>query len=583
MKTQWYFGLLLLLLLGGSPPGNAQTASTAEETAQQKKEALELLQLTVTEVRALKLPENRCLLLTQAAAAVWKHDEKQARAWWQEVSESLKQIFRNPTDNHPQSQFFWLRQALRQQVIQKIAEFDLDLALAIMHNTRPALPPGAQNNSSQEEVQLEQTLVAGAAASNPAVALRRAEQALEKGFSYELGNLVETVAKKDRPAATAFLEQCFKKLQAPTVLQDPNAFYFALNVLRQEARARQDELKPGVAANTAAARTPLLPVEQLKRWNDLLCQTALRTVATPEAVKNANSYGLLIGLQEFLPLLEKYNPQYVEPFHKLLAKLTPLLPDHVKDFAEINRYQKKGDAEGMLAAAEKLPPERRENFYFNAMFTALDAGDFPLARKIIDEHVTDPFRKKEQLAMVEWMAAQTKAAAGKIEEAMAALAGMEDNLARAETLVRIVEELLPKGNKKLLGQLLEQAYQLLNGQVETTREFGLVARLTKAFAETDPERALEIYQPPIEMLNQVISATIITCRYDAISRCLAAREELMLGRNFTHTISGITGYLEAIQSLGKVDATRALQITGRFRNLEARSYARLLLLETILR
>ena len=407
------------------PP--SQDKQAAEE---QRKKALELLSLTTSEVRVLKIPENRILLLSQAAGLWWKYDEKEARTLIQEISASLKTLLSNAEDNHPQSRLSWPRRSLRQQVIQLLARYDLDLALEVLRNTRPAMPAGeaAQKEINAYEITLEQSLAAQAAANNPVAALKLAEQTLEKGFSYELGNLVEIIAKKDRPAAARFLEQCLKKLQTQKILQEQLPAYFALNVLRQEFHARKKELSAGERMHGMKLREPILSLDELKKWNEVLCQSALRFQPTAESLKDQNSYGLLTGLQQLLPDIEKYNPEYVTPINKLLSKLIPMLPDNLKDNIEMNRYSQTGDVKGLLAAAEKVPKDRKDNYYFNAVFSALTVlADFDLARQIINDHITDPYRKKDQIALVEWVAAQARADEGKIDEAIASLAGLEDD------------------------------------------------------------------------------------------------------------------------------------------------------------
>jgi hypothetical protein len=583
-----FIALLFSIIVAVSSTTAQETAteSTAKkEVEEQRKKALELLSLTTAEIRVLKIPENRILLLSQAAGLWWKYDEKEARTLIQEIGVSLKTLLSNPDDNHPQNRLSWPRRSLRQQVIQLIARYDLDLALEVLRNTRPALPKGeaAQKEINAYEVSLEQSLAAQAAANNPAVALKLAEQTLEKGFSYELVRLVEIVAEKDRPAAAKFLEQCLKKLQTQKILQEQLPAYFALNVLRQEFRARKKELSPGESMFGMKLREPILSLEELKKWNEVLCQSALRFQPTAESVKDQNSYALLTGLQQLLPDIEKYNPEYVAPINKLLSKLIPILPDNFKDNIEINRYSQTGDVKGLLAAAEKAPKDRKDNYYFNAVFSALTVlADFDLARQIINDHITDPHRKKDQIALVEWVAAQARADEGKIDEAIASLAGLENDATRADTMASIAESLLQKGNKKAAAQLLEKAYQYLNGQIETTQGFQALARITKDFVEADPKRALEIYEPPLESLNEVVSALTVICRFEPNgSRCFSVKDELMLVPNLTFT-QGILNYIETMKSLGGLDFTRALEITGRFKNTEIRSYARLRILEAVL-
>ena len=586
-KILFIFSLFFSIIFTVTNTSAQETATQADAqlaAKEQQKKALELLSLTTSEVKSLKIPENRILLLSQAAGLWWKYDEKEARSLIQEISVTLKSLLSNPETNHPQHRLSWSRRTLRQQVIQLIARYDLELALEVLRNTRPASPAGetAQKEISDQEISLEQSLAAQAASTNPAAALKLAEKTLEKGFSYELSRLVEIIAEKDRPAAAKFLDQSLKKLQSQKVLPDNQSTYFVLNILRQEFRAQKKEVRPSDSMYGIKLREPILELDDLKKWNEAAIQIAVRAQHTAESIKDQNSYALLTGLQQLLPDIEKYNPEYVSVINKSLARLMPLLPEHAKDNVELNRLLQKGDVEGLLAAAEKAPKDKKDNLYVNAVFAAINVqADFDLARKIINNNITDPNRKKDQIALVEWVAAQARAIEGKIDEAIASLAGLENDATRADTMASIAESVLQTGNKKSAAQLLERAFQFLDGKIETAEEFRAAAHITRVFVEADPKRAFDIYELPIDPLNLTVNALTVICRYDNSSRCFSVKDELMIVANLTFTQS-IVSYLETMKSLGGQDFKQASEIAGGFSNLEIRSYARLRILEAVL-
>ena len=193
---------------------SAQEATTSSENKSKSEEtklkALKALELVIVEARALKLPENRAALLAQAYALLWLQDEKAARELIPEITSNLKQMFSKVEENHQQNRFYQLRKSTREQAVNQIAKVDLEVALEMLRATRPPLNVESASKDLQEsEFQIEQNLANQIAAHHPDVALKLAEQSLEKSFSYSLLQLLTTIQKKSPEKAVTLLDKIY--------------------------------------------------------------------------------------------------------------------------------------------------------------------------------------------------------------------------------------------------------------------------------------------------------------------------------------------------------------------------------------
>ena len=104
---------------------------------------------------------------------------------------------------------------LRPQLLYMIAARDPQLALDLLHESRPASADGASQGSSMgnQEEGLEQAIAAQAAENDPKLALKMAEEGLDKGISYGALNVLERLRQKDPESAKKLAGEIVEKLQ----------------------------------------------------------------------------------------------------------------------------------------------------------------------------------------------------------------------------------------------------------------------------------------------------------------------------------------------------------------------------------
>src|SRR5262249_30097953 len=151
-------------------------------------------------------------------------------------------------------------------------------------------------------------------------------------------------------------------------------------------------------------------------------------------------------------------------------------------------------AEDLLASALKSQGERRREYISMAVDEALDSeGNFELARKITEEHITDPDIRKEKMDRIDEKAKQHFLGHGKIEDAAAALMALESDVERAAGLADLAGRASKSGDKKLAAELLEKALKFLLQPVETREEFEAMIRVIHNSIVVDRERSFEMF------------------------------------------------------------------------------------------
>src|SRR5882762_6660189 len=138
-----------------------------------EKKATSLLMSVAGEIGSLRSAENRARIGSNAAEALWKYDEKRARALFAAVAEDIKTGF---TDADPDLEshnhtllVFW---QLRSDTIARIARHDPELALEFLRATRRPVDEKLPYQTMDTEDSQELRLAGQVAAKNPALALK---------------------------------------------------------------------------------------------------------------------------------------------------------------------------------------------------------------------------------------------------------------------------------------------------------------------------------------------------------------------------------------------------------------------------
>src|SRR2546426_6452003 len=155
-----------------------------EEKAKLEKKAAVLLEQVVSEAGALKLPENRIRVQIAAGDMLWDRSATRARGLLSDAGAMLSQMILegNRTDR---DEVQTLNQ-LRQDLVLTAGRHDAELGYQLLRSTQPQTTSGTNVLNGRrvipdQSANLEQSLLATIAATDPKVAYQKAAEALDKG------------------------------------------------------------------------------------------------------------------------------------------------------------------------------------------------------------------------------------------------------------------------------------------------------------------------------------------------------------------------------------------------------------------
>src|SRR5438045_1858749 len=256
------FILLPLIIIAAAQPRVAAQVDEKEKAEKElakrqelEKKTLSLLDETVSAAWSLKLPENRFYVLTKAADLMWPHDEKRARGLFWEALNSLNlpgnqaldaSTSKNPpandsakasapkTPTKEQEQIlnqYYATVQTRHEFLRKVAQRDPQLALDMLHASRPPLPRQiAGAFLPVDETDLEQEITYAAAANDPKRGLQIAHESMAKGLTFQILSLLDQVLQKDEEAGSQLAGEIIAKLNTEN-FNTSAAPYIAMQLL----------------------------------------------------------------------------------------------------------------------------------------------------------------------------------------------------------------------------------------------------------------------------------------------------------------------------------------------------------------
>jgi hypothetical protein len=550
-----------------------------------RKKVKEAIDATLSDVGSLRMPENKAFFQVQIAVLLWDYDEKGARSLIDEVQALTAMLVNDPKFKPPTSKWSERRQ-LREGIVQVIAQRDPQAALDFLQKTTFVFPPESiQSDRARyvflSEARLEQQLALQVAANDPKRALKLAEESLEKGISPELNELVRVVFEKDKEAGKKLSGTILDKLKSVNLTDrsdsgNSNAVNFALRLLEEEYTSRSPEVAGGGKTPGNKNRQPVLDEQALREWNNFIIQSSLTMISKGiQTHRDGRDFirGRLSTLMKLLPDIEKVSPGLVANFKTRYGQLLPKMDLEVKFELETANAR----AEDLVASAEKSQGGLRKEYLQRAVRRAHESeGNFELARKIIDEHITDPDERESMAARIDERARQYLIERGKIEDAAASVMSLESDVERAGKLADLSGRALKSGNKKLAAELLERALGFLPQPVETRDEYQAIMRIIYHSIDLDRERSFEMCGALIEPINQLITAALIVQRYER-NRPEQIRDEIPARQ--LHGDFPARGFDKVITALSKADFDRAIGLADRIKQPEFKIHVKLLAIQ----
>jgi hypothetical protein len=615
-------------------PADAQTQpidATAQPTptdpatdpkAAAEKQAYALLDDVIADAQGLKLPENRSRMQTAAADLLWKHDEARARTLFTNAAAGIAELMQQqPTDRADRQALAQSRAAmqLRQELVLTVARHDAAFAYQLFQTMRQPATNDNQNARMLPDADsvLEQMLLAQVAATDPDLAVRKAEEMLSKGqYSPVLAAVLAQLQAKDKRAAAQLADKLMAQLQTDNLTSNTAAGSLALSLLRPGPRPEATPVSTTTTTTTAgtAALSYNAQVLSESAYRDLLqnvINVALKATPNTQGVsvsiaprgggrggrggtvsglpaqqpdtaqlEQANERNLLYSLQSLLPQVDQYASGRASAVRQKLSELglntTNTNTNPRAAFGQYASLMQQGTSDSLLTAAASAPPGIQDRLYQQAALKAVNEGNTDRARQIANDHLDGDVRSTIMQA-IDSQQTVRKAKANQLEDVRQTLARLPSDDDRVQLLLQLADA-AHQDNPKQAQQFLEEARTLVSRRATNYQQLSSQLQVAHAYAPVDPARSFELLELGIGQLNELMPAAALLSGF-----------ELSIFKDGEMSLPGYSGlgqmvmrYGQELAALAKTDFARAHTTADQFQYPEARIIARLSIVQGVL-
>lgn len=580
-------GLLLLLPLSASPLAQVSDKEKQEKEAERKQQIERKTYVLVEEIAGaapgLKLPENRSYILAAAADLLWEHNEPHARnLFWDALNtlnlmNSGSQVTKGakPSEKERQQNFtqYFALFRLRQELLQRVARHDPQLALDMLRSSRQApLEPVAwmrDGFAPPDDRSLEQQIATEAAARDPQKALQLARESLAKGFSYQLIPLLFRLNQKNAEMGTKFAGEIISKLRGRNLATDLQGSSIAVSLLTFS----RIPTGPTLTKPSAAFQALTLAEEQRRELVELITNAALTESG------NAN---LLYALSGILPEIKEFAPERVALVQKKLAAFNQTLTKEQRISDEYNSLTRNGTPEELLKLADTVSDNDRGWMQQQAVVMAAMKGRADSFREFINTEISDESRRKSLLDALDTEQINIALEKSDTEELQKLLPKIRHKEERARVMSELAITLEKKGKHDEALTLLNEAQTLIKTGFENdTQTYALLA-LVGAYALVEPAKAFGIIERTVDRANDEMAKLVLLDKF--ISTGIIKKGELSMQHSAMIPIDfAVFKYGKSVAALANADFDRTRAAADRFERIELRLMARLLLAQALLR
>jgi hypothetical protein len=606
-KTVFSASIFCFALLLISLPAFAQVSDKEkrEKEAERKQQIERKTYVLVDEIAGaapgLKLPENRSFILAAAADLLWEHDEPRARNLFLDalntlnlmnvaaVGKSNSQVANGEKPSAKEkeqnlSQYFAVF-TLRQQLLQRVARRDPQLALDMLRSSRQTMLERRADwvrdgfslsddaYSLPDDRLLEQQIATEVTARDPQKALQLARESLAKGFSYQLIMLLQRLNQKDAEIGTKFAGEIIDKLRGRNIATDLPGSSIAVSLLTfSRTPTEQTTIKLSILRATANQRLKL-DEEQRRELVELITNAAL-TVSG-----NAN---LLYALSEIMPEIKEFAPERLALVQKKLAAFNQTLPKEQRLSDEYNSLTRNGTPEDVLKLAATAPENDRSWMQQQAVVMAAMKGRADSFREYINTEIPDESRRKSLLDALDTEQINVALYKSDTEELQKLLPRIRHDEERARVMSALAITLEKKGKHDEALSLLNEAQTLIKTGFENESQTNALLALVGAYALVDPAKAFGIIERTVDRANDEMTKLLLLDKF--ISFGIIKKGEILMQHSAMIPIDfAVFKYGKGVAALANADFERTRAAADRFERNELRLMARLLLAQALLR
>jgi hypothetical protein len=495
-----------------SRPATDQELKTSKNREAVRAKGLALLADVEELIAQIKSPQTRISSQLQAAQLLWPSDEKRAAKYLADAIAGVKELL---ATIDPGSQQYFQHYSeiwqLRQEIVQALAARDAEAALSFLSATVPPGDPfGNQGEQMSQEKQLELTIANEIMRNDPNRALKIARQSLKTGCSMHLLNTLLQLKQQSPELATELANDIATRLVDEKLITDGEGFGVGMNLLRFSTAPQASS--ETAALNSAASRPRLLSDDKYRELFQKMLTEALSyspSSGSPVSPERNAAWNMLTALQSLGPSLDTIASGTMAMVEKKMAEFntfaTPPAVDASQPYVAMIASS---PPDAALQALEKAPAGVREQLYMQLANREAGNGDIARARQIINDHVSNPFQRREQLMALEQQAIYQAVNKGKVDEALRGIAGLRTPRERAAQLAQVANQIGPGLKRANAIRLLEQARSLLGPSPQAPDEDQRHAlfEIGLAFSRYDSKRAFEIVDPLVDQINELCTA-----------------------------------------------------------------------------
>lgn len=593
MFCQKVFALFLCFLLVGQ--NLAQNKPTDEPkkveiSAELKEKSIVLLNNLARDAEQFYTTENRVGARILVANLLWEHDEKKARAIFQDaISDLNSMIGQMPTAilENPDEIYLTLNplKLLRTELLMSLAARDPKFALEALQALSGK--NGEGENLFTEDQTLELAIASKIAGKDPKQAYELAKKNLENGLDSTIFSALEDIFKKDTDLGVRLAKDIVGKIKEKKVVSPydyvGNSMSNSTNRVMNTGAINEDStinvwqvqmfLETAKRLNRQAAKdnkTLVLSEGDTKDLVNLLAQKYLN-----------QPYLSPYEVSKIMPEITKYFPASAQAIRRKLSTSNPNgteLENQMRTQALQEETEGK-TADEILQLAEKKPVDERDGFYRQAAEKAFNDGDVAKAKQIYGkikkkpeyDYFDDRIEAELPLAL---------AKSGDLRATREMLAKLKTTEERIEVLTNLAISVAAKGDKKTAVTLVEEARSTYSGKMKQRKNLASILQLGYAYSTIEPAQGFALIEANMGFVNDIIAAGILLDEFNEMGAVKSdeVRLEVVRIESYGNMKNGVA----LIRNLATADFERTSNLVDRFSRPEARFFARLRIAEALL-